>query len=76
MWTDVGTAQWVVMGLMMLLMALLVGLVGWLLTAPLWERLQRRRAEMRRSRLRAARRSTRFERKQSSGGSRAASRRR
>lgn len=76
MLTDVGTAQWVIMGLMMLLMALIVVLVGWLLAAPLWERLQRRRAEIRRSRLRAAKRSARLERKRSSGGSRAVSRRR
>lgn len=74
--TDVGIGHWVVMALMLLLMAVVVVLVGWLLTAPLWERLQRRRAEIRRSRLRAAKRSARFERKQSSGSSRAVGRRR
>lgn len=73
--TDVGIGHWVVMTLMLLLMAVVVVLVGWLLMAPLWERLQRR-AAIRRSRLRAATRSARFERKQSSGSSRAVGRRR
>lgn len=76
MWTDVGIGQWVVMALMLLLLGLIVILIAWLLMAPLWERLQQRHAEIQRSRLRAARRAARFERKRSSSGSRAAGRRR